>query len=247
MSRRDIPVAIQLYSVRTAIADDVPGTLKKLAAMGYQGVETAGFYGLDGPALRAMLDDCGLRCAGAHTGLKTLEGDERAATVAVCQALGTDRLIVPSADMDELDNAIARMKQAYDALKPLGMRTGFHNHTREFELVGDTTKFDKIFSDMPDDFLAQLDIGWATCAGQDVPALLRRHAQRLETVHVKEYHPDKPEAVVGEGRVDWATILPVIERETAVQWYVVEQEQYEKDPLDSAQRCVENLRAILAR
>lgn len=247
MQNRDIPVAIQLYSVRTVIANDVPGTLKKLADMGYQGVETAGFYGLDGPTLRAMLDDSGLQCAGSHTGFKTLEGDELEKTVAINKALGTDRLIIPSADTADLDNAIARMKQAYAALKPLGMRTGFHNHTREFELVGDTTKFDKIFSDMPDDFLAQLDIGWATCADQDVPALLRRHAHRLETVHVKEYHPDKPEAVVGEGRVDWPTIMSVIERETAVQWYVVEQEQYERDPLDSAQRCIENIRAMQKR
>ena len=51
------------------------------------------------------------------------------------------------------------------------------------------TKFDRIFSSTPEDFLVQLDIGWATCAGQDVPAILRRYAKRLESVHVKEFHP----------------------------------------------------------
>jgi hypothetical protein len=39
-----IPVGIQLYSLRTVVPDDVPGTLKQVADMGYSGVEFAGYY-----------------------------------------------------------------------------------------------------------------------------------------------------------------------------------------------------------
>ncbi len=82
------------------------------------------------------------------------------------------------------------------------MRVGFHNHKNEFELENGMSKFDRIFSGTPNDFLVQLDIGWAAAAGQDVPAILRNYARRIETVHVKEFSEENPKAAVGEGSVD---------------------------------------------
>ena len=38
-------ISVQLYSVREMLAVDFAGTVRKIAAMGYQGVETAGFPG----------------------------------------------------------------------------------------------------------------------------------------------------------------------------------------------------------
>ena len=46
------PIALQLYSVRDDIAADFEGTLKKVKAMGYDGVEFAGLYGNLPPRLR---------------------------------------------------------------------------------------------------------------------------------------------------------------------------------------------------
>ena len=95
-----------------------------------------------------------------------------------------------------------------------------------------------------DDFLAQVDIGWAVAAGQDVPALLRQYGDRIETVHVKEFKPDAPAAVVGEGSVDWPALMGIMEAELDVQCYVVEQEQFEVGPLESAQGCIDNIRKM---
>ena len=97
MSEKKIPVAIQLYSLRDVIGDDVPGTLEKIAGMGYEGVEFAGYYWFSGEELRAMLDANGLKCAGSHVGLDLLEGDVLEDTVATNKRLGTDRLIIPNA------------------------------------------------------------------------------------------------------------------------------------------------------
>ena len=243
MTKR-IPVAIQLYSLRAVAPQDVAGTLHKISAMGYQGVEFAGYYNLPSATLRQLLDDCGVRCAGAHTGLESLEGDAFEATVAMNKALGNTRLIVPGADMSNLPATIARMSAAHTRAKACGMRVGFHNHTVEFEMDGAMTRFDRIFSSLPSDFLVQLDIGWATCAGQDVPALLRRYAKQLESVHVKEFHPTHKAAAVGEGNVQWPAIFDVVEKETSVQWYVVEQEQFEVGPLESAKTCIDNIRKM---
>jgi sugar phosphate isomerase/epimerase len=244
MPKNKIPVAIQLYSLRDVIPQDVPGTLRKVAAMGYEGVEFAGYYNLDGATLRKLLDDCKLRCAGAHVGLDALEGDAFDKTVAMNKILGNDRLIVPGADLANLSQTIARLNAAHVRAKASGMRVGFHNHTREFDLENGMTKFDRLFSETPADFLVQLDIGWATCAGQDVPAILRKYAKRLEAVHVKEFSFNNPKAAVGEGSVQWPAIFDILEKETAVKWYIVEQEQFAIGPMESAKTCIDNIRKL---
>jgi len=244
MPAKKVPVALQLYSLRDVIPGDVPGTLKRVAEMGYDGVEFAGTYGLAGPEMRRLLEANRLRCAGAHTGLDLLEGEAFAQTAAFAQAVGNDRLIVPGADLQDLGRTIGRLNAAFARAKPLGLRVGYHNHVREFDPQDGRTLFERIFAETPPEFLVQLDIGWATAAGQDVPALLRRYAARIESVHVKEYDPDNGTAAVGEGAVRWPHLFDMLERETAVQWYVVEQEKYAVGPLESARTCIENIRKL---
>ncbi|MEI8243494.1 MAG: TIM barrel protein [bacterium] len=244
MAAKRIPVAVQLYSLRTVAPQDVPGTLRAVAGMGYEGVELAGYYNLTGEQLRRMLDDCKLRCAGSHVGLDALEGEAFDKTVAMNQALGTDRLIVPGVDLENLDRTIERLNAAHVRARQHGMRLGFHNHTREFDLLDGQTKFDRIFAATPADFLVQLDIGWATAAAQDVPAILRKYARRIETVHVKEFSPDRRSAVVGDGAVKWPPLFDILEQETAIAWYVVEQEEYTVGPVESVRECLGNIRKM---
>ena len=239
-----IPVGIQLYSVGDAMADDVAGTLSRIAEMGYEGVEFAGYHGFSGEELRELLDANGLECAGSHVRLKMLQDDALEGTLATNRALGTDRLIIPSAPRDDLEGTIRRMNAVHKRATDSGMRVGFHNHTGEFEMIDGVTKFDRIFGETPDDFLVQLDIGWASAAGQDVIALLRRYANRVETVHIKEFHPEDEKAVVGEGIIDWPSVMDVLEAETAVRWYLVEQEQFAVSSMESAKGCIDNIRKM---
>ncbi len=60
------PVAIQVYSVRDDAAADMMGTLKKIADMGYDGVEFAGFYGYGAEEIRAELDKLGLKAVSSR-------------------------------------------------------------------------------------------------------------------------------------------------------------------------------------
>ena len=240
-----IPVALQLYSVRDMIEDNIPGRLKELADMGYAGVEFAGYYGLAPQDLKKMLDDCGLKCAGSHTGLGTLAPDQFEATVEMNKTLGNDRMIVPGElTSDDMPASIATAMDVYERCKAVGMRTGFHNHTAEFDLVDGKTKLDHLFENTPNDFLVQCDIGWAAAAGADVPAFLRKYSDRLETVHVKEYNADDPTAPVGEGSVDWKTVFPILEEETVCKWYVVELEAYKVNSMESARDCINNTREL---
>ena len=90
-----IPIALQLYSVRNDSAKDFAGTVRKVAKMGYEGVEFAGYHGKSAKELRALVDDLGLKVAGTHIGLDTLLGDEFKKTVEFNEALGNRYLIVP--------------------------------------------------------------------------------------------------------------------------------------------------------
>src|SRR5512142_3076412 len=64
-----IPVALQLYTVRDELAKDFPGTLEKVAKMGYAGVEFAGYGGLSASDLKGHLERLGLMPVGSHVGL----------------------------------------------------------------------------------------------------------------------------------------------------------------------------------
>src|SRR5437764_13789952 len=90
-----IPIALQLYSVRKDCEQDLPGTLKAVAKMGYDGVEFAGYYGRSAQELRSMLDDLGLKCCGTHTGLNTILPEELERTAEFNRTLGNRFLIVP--------------------------------------------------------------------------------------------------------------------------------------------------------
>ena len=79
MSR--IPIALQLYSIREDCARDLPGALKAVAGMGYEGVEFAGYHDRAAGELRQMCDDLGLKIVGTHIGLDTLLGDALEETV----------------------------------------------------------------------------------------------------------------------------------------------------------------------
>ena len=60
---------LQLYSVRDMTEQDLEGTLKKVAEIGYCYVEFAGFFGHSAEEIKAMLDAYGLKVSGTHSSL----------------------------------------------------------------------------------------------------------------------------------------------------------------------------------
>ena len=52
-----IPVGLQTYTVRDECGKDFVGTLRKVAKMGYQGVELAGTHSLSGTEIMQIVRD----------------------------------------------------------------------------------------------------------------------------------------------------------------------------------------------
>jgi sugar phosphate isomerase/epimerase len=249
MSR--IPIALQLYSVRKDCEQDLPGTLKAVAAMGYEGVEFAGYYGRTAPELRAMLDDLGLKCAGTHTGLATILGDELEKTAELARTLGHDYLIVPGLPRERTQSREAWLEtarlftEAAERAKPLGMRVGYHNHWVEFQPLDGELPWDTFFSNTPQEVIMQVDIGNALHGGGEPIPYIERYPGRAVTVHVKEHDSKDEFALIGEGEVDWQRVFQLCESVGNTEWYIVE---YEKDSnrsaLESVDLCLRNLKKM---
>jgi sugar phosphate isomerase/epimerase len=254
-SPQDIPIGLQLYSVRKECEKDdgknFPAVVEAVAKMGYRGVEFAGYYGWQAADIRKVLDDHGLVCCGAHVGIDTLLGDELPRSVELHRTLGNRFLIVPGlgeqyrnsaaawADTAKLFNEIAAR------LAPHGMLTGYHNHHIEFQPMEGQLPWDVFFGGTRPEVVMQLDLGNAMHGGGDPVAMFRKYPGRSITIHMKE-HGGAATAVVGEGEVDWKQVMTLAAEIGGTEWFIVEHERDPATALADVDRCLQNLRAIRA-
>ncbi len=245
-----IPIALQLYSVRHEMENDLPGTLDAVARMGYDGVEFAGYFGRSAEDLRALLDSLSLRCAGTHTQLAALAPESLAETVRFNRALGNRTIIVPSIPKDRSASRQAWRETATlfndlaERLAPEGMRVGYHNHFVEFQPLDGELPMDTFFGNTRADVVMQLDLGNAIHGGGDPLSFLIKYPKRSQTIHLKEYASGYDKALIGEGEVDWQQVFGLCEAQGVTEWYIVEQESYAYPPLECVKRCLDNLRAM---
>ncbi len=246
-----IPIALQLYSVRKDCESDLPGVLKSVARMGYEGVEFAGYYGRSATELRAMLDDNGLKCAGTHTGLATILGDELQRTADFNRTLGNRFLIVPGLPAERRNSRAAWeetariFSEASARAQELGMLVGYHNHAIEFQEMDGELPWDTFFANTPDAVVMQVDIGNALHGGGDPVPYIARYPGRALTVHIKEHSATDDAALVGDGDVNWAEVFQLCETVGRTEWYIVEYEKnHSLPPLECVDRCLQNLKRM---
>ena len=246
---KKIPIGLQLYSLREDCPKDLPGTLKAVAAMGYVGVEFAGYHGRKADELRKMLTDNGLKCCGTHTGLDTLTGDALKSTAEYNRALGNKFLIVPSLPPKNTESvrALTETAKLFTELagkaKELGMCVGYHAHAGDLKPLDGQVPWDVIFSNTGRDVVMQLDTANCLAGGGDPVAILKKYPGRSTTIHLKEFGGKKG-CAIGEGEVKWREVFEVCETTGGTEWYIVEQEVYDGTPLDCVKRCLENLRKM---
>jgi sugar phosphate isomerase/epimerase len=247
----DIPIALQLYSVREDCARNLNKTIESVADIGYEGVEFAGFYGRRAKDLKAILDDVGLKVAGTHTKLDSLLGIELRKTVEFNKTLGNEFVIVPTIPRQYRDvkngwGTLANLlNRIAEKIKPNNMRVGYHNHTFEFKPMNEDTPFNILFKSTKLEVIMQLDTGHAMHAGADPTDILKNFPGRAITVHIKDYSAVKNNILVGEGRVQFDKINRLCKKLGGTKWYIIEQETYPYPPLESARLSLENLKKII--
>ena len=244
------PVGLQLYSVRDACKKDLPGVLKKVAAMGYDGVEFAGYHGFSAEEIKKMLDENGLRCCGTHIRREDLTGDKLQKTIDFNKKIGNRYLIVswmPPSYM-ESPETIEETAKFYNSVakkaEKQGMRVGYHAHGGDFKKVGgtDKTAWNMLFENLDPEVVMQLDVGNCQGGGCDPIAVLKKFPGRAKTVHLKE-NGGKPQAVIGEGEVDWKSVFDICKSSGGTEWLIVEYE-HKPNSLEPVEKCLENVRKM---
>ncbi|HSV72290.1 MAG TPA: sugar phosphate isomerase/epimerase [Chthonomonadales bacterium] len=246
-------IGLQLYSVRDECARDLPGVLRAVARMGYQGVEFAGYHGRSAEELRRLLDENNLVACGSHVSLESLLGDNLEGTIAFNRTLGNRFLIVPGLPRERTATRQAWLETARlfteisRRLEPHGMYVGYHNHSEEFRPLDGELPWDTFFSNTPRRVVMQFDTGNALAGGAQAMPFLRRYPGRALTVHIKEFSATNPRALIGEGDVRWSEVLPLLRRTGRTQWYIIEMESHAFPPLECVEKCLRNFERLLAR
>ena len=243
-ARTNPGLAVQVYSVRKLAAEDFAGTLAGIGKMGYQAVEFAGFYGKSAADVKQYLKDADLKAASSHTGLDLLLGDRFQETVDFHRQIGCPCLIVPSmpqkyrASKAALLDTAKIFNELAAKLKASGMKTGYHNHTMEFQPLEGETLWD-IFAGATDrDVILQLDLGHCLRAGADPVAYVKKYAGRVLMVHVKEFNPDNSAALPGDGKMPWKAVIDACENVGGTQWYIIEEESNAYPALTGIEQCL---------
>ena len=254
IGKKKIPVGIQLFSFRDQAKDGFDGILKKAAEIGFSGVEFAGYgpYWPRAADLKKVLDDCGLKTFGTHTGYGEFQPDKFRRTMDFHLGLGCKYIIIPGMGEEHLATKDACLKTAEflsgvsDIAQKDGLHIGYHAHGGDFKKVdGDLTAWEVLFDNTPKAFVHQIDIGNAYDNGDPERPyrLIKRYPGRSLTVHLKE-HGGPHGAVFGEGKVDFKKTIELCENIGGTTCYIVEHESNPKEAYQCAQKCLDYLKAL---
>lgn len=244
---------LQLYSVRDAASVDLLGTVSRAADMGYQGLQFAGFFDTPAKDLKKVLDEKQISVAGTHTGLDALTGDKLKETIAYNHEIGNDLVICPflgeeaRSTRDDYKRTAEQFNKIGQTCKDNGLTFAYHNHNFEFDTFDGETGFDLLFGQTdPQLVKVELDCYWATFAGYKPESIIEQYGNRIVSLHIKDMKEEngaRRSIEIGSGTLD---IKGLIEQgnKHGVDWFVVEQEQFDGDPMESAKVNIENLRKI---
>jgi len=234
-------IGLQMYTLRDETAKDFLGTLRKVAELGYEGVEFAGYGGLDAGTLRAELDALGLKALGAHVPIQRIFEalDEE---LDYLETLGGKYVLVPWMGKEYYENETVlagtceRLEAAARACAERGFVFGYHNHAFELEIsVGGRRLLDAILEGAPS-VAAEIDACWVYAGGADPAEYIRKYRGRVPLVHLKDMvrgEDGRPDTVeLGRGEVDLKAIAAAA-ADAGAEWLIVEQDRCANPPLES--------------
>jgi sugar phosphate isomerase/epimerase len=248
-----IPVGLELYSVREALKKDPEGTVRAVAAMGYEAVEFyAPYFEWTEPQakqMRKLMDELGIRCYSTHNDQDYLTPKNIPRTRDLNLILGSKYVVLawsdPKTGVDGWKALADELNSAAEQLEPAGLKVGYHNHQAEFTVSGGQRPMEILAKQTKSSVMLQLDVGTCLEAGSDPVAWIRANPGRIRSIHCKEWSP-APEkgykVLLGEGVADWKGIFEAAETVGGIEYYLVEQEGSRFSELETARRCLQAFR-----
>lgn len=276
------PIGLQLYALGEEPQTDLEGTLKRVGALGYRDIEL-GLKDRSPADVRRAADAAGLQISSLHVGAGprglSVRGDAQE-LADILGVLGAKQAVVPMFPLppgakflpgDTWNSAVSRgvkasgeemwkqlaqlLNEAGARLKPHGVALGYHNHSIEFQAIGDRTGWEILADETDPDLVHfETDIGWLVSAGVDPIAFFKRYSGRVRQVHVKDVAKGFAPAPgfttapveVGAGLVDWARVLPAAYAAGARNFYVEQDPPFAMARMDSVAKSYAYLAALRA-
>lgn len=238
--------AINLYTVRE-LDESIDEILERVASAGYDGVQFSGGLGGAAPEdVAATVEDLGLAVTPAHVGIEELEADMEGAHERYAQQLGVPGAVVPwigpeqFSDATAIEETIDRLTALVADAEALQWPLAYHNHDNEFQRVDGEYALDQLLAGVPD-LGFEIDVGWVATGGADPAEYIRRYADRIDTVHMKDMDTDAGAfREIGHGDVDMHACAEAA-READADWLV-----YEHDEPDDPAQSLETGASFLA-
>lgn len=267
-----LPIALQIYSVRDDAKADLKGTLKKIKAMGYDGIELAGLYGNTPEDIKTMCEEIGLIPISAHVAYLSMIADTRAVLSQYAQ-IGCKFVAVPyltaeyRPGTEKFPEVIENVKKIGKIAKALGMQLLYHNHDFEFIKLDGKYALDILYDEVPAEYLqTELDVCWVNIGGENPASYIEKYAGRAPVVHLKDFYgersddmyeligiekktPKKPGNFefrpIGCGLQDFPSIIEAAEKAGAA-WLIVEQDEPSMGltPLECAKKSIDYLKSL---
>ena len=262
-------MGLQLYTLRAALATDVEGTLKRVAGIGYQEVETYGFdpaglryYGLDAKAFAQRLRDNGLTTPSGHYDLNryvSTSVDDLKRYVDRCvegaRALGQDYITWPLLDadsrtIDKFKVAAARLNTVGEQARKAGLEVAYHNHDFEFVEQDGRTGYDVILEETdPALVKLQMDLYWIAHGSKLTPRQwFERQPGRYVMWHVKDMHrTSRDYTELGNGTIDFTRIWPDAGLSGLKHFFVEQGGNFTHDPFRSVEDSAAYVKRVLLK
>lgn len=241
------PVALQLYSLREALAVNFEGIVRQVADMGYVGVEPYGGMpgGLENSA--SLFQELGLQVLNSHVPFPDEEHAE--AVLAIAEAYGLDRVCVaylPATEFETIDaikGTCEKLNRAAQLASAKGLQLGYHNHWWEYKHLNGAATLDLMLDELDEGVFLELDTYWVQVGGLDAVDVVRRAGARAPLIHLKDglLDPQGDMTAVGGGKMDVPGIVAASAE--SADWYIVELDRCATDMLEAVRNSYTYLTA----
>lgn len=238
-------LAVQLYTLRNDYSngEEFLKILEEVKKIGFEGVEFAGYAGLEPEVIKAKLDELGLTAVGCHVDMSNYKPDKIEDSIKIGKTLGMKYMGIGGAGhstKEEVQEIIDTFSYANKVGEKEGIKFYYHNHTEEFE-----NSFDgKLCMDcIADGAYLELDTYWSYCGGADNYSYIKDHADKIVLLHIKD-GIDRHPLALGEGDNDLPSVFKAA-KETGIEWLILENDEPTPNGIDDIKRSMEYFKVNL--
>ena len=247
--RRIERVGLQLYSVRDLMKADMPGTIARVAEIGYKEVEFAGYFGRTPHEVHELLEKYHLSSPSTHVPYDSFQNWQK--VLDDSKVIGHKWVTLPWIPQEKRTTVAdwkaiaAQFNQVGAQARKSGLRFAYHNHDFELKAIDGVRPLDILLGETDPKFVDfEMDIYWVIFGGGDPLDYFTRYPHRFALAHIKDSAgpPDNKMVDVGQGKIDFRTILAQSDK-AGFQHYFVEHDQ-PADPIATIRNSYNYLNAL---